>query len=389
MLTPWPALQWALLFPVGGGSLYALLCLAAVLRLRVGAGRARAGPDFSPPVTVLKPIHGLEKGLEENLRSTCVQDYPEFQVIFSVQRKDDPALPLLHRLQQEFGSAKVEVVVDDAQIAPNGKIRNLLGALPRARYPVLVISDSDVRLRPDYLGTIVPLLAEPGVGCACTFYKAVGAQTWYEALEQLTLNADFVPSLVFASWSGASRFVLGASTALSSSVLAEIGGLSALSDYLVEDFEMGRRILAAGKRIAVAPYFVDTMVDLRSPRQWWNHQVYWDQNTRAANPWGFLGTLLVRSVPFALLFAAVRLFDPLGLKVLAFALAVRLLAAGACLRFGLGDGRSVRSLGLLPLRDLAGLVSWALAFIQPTVIWRGEQFNLTPDGRMVARQPLP
>jgi ceramide glucosyltransferase len=117
--------------------------------------------------------------------------------------------------------------------------------------------------------------------------------------------------------------------------------------------------------------------------------VYWDQNTRAANPWGFLGTLLVRSVPFALLFAAVRLFDPLGREALAFALAVRLLAAGACLRFGLGDAKSVRNLGLLPLRDLAGLVSWALAFIQPTVTWRGEQFSLTPDGRMVARPPLP
>ncbi|HXB56072.1 MAG TPA: bacteriohopanetetrol glucosamine biosynthesis glycosyltransferase HpnI [Vicinamibacteria bacterium] len=389
MLTLWLALQWALLLPVAGGSVYAVLCLAAVLRLRRGPGRGRAGLAFSPPVTVLKPIHGLEKGLEENLRSTCQQDYPEFQVIFSVQRKDDPALPLLLRLQQEFGSAKVDVVVDDTQTAPNGKIRNLLGALPRARHTFLVISDSDVRLRPDYLVTIVPLLAEPGVGCACTFYKAVGAQSWYEALEQLTLNADFVPSLVFAAWSGASRFVLGASTALSSSVLAEIGGLAALSDYLVEDFEMGRRILAAGKRIVVAPYFVDTIVDLKSPRQWWNHQVYWDQNTRSANPWGFLGTVLVRSVPFALLFAVVRLFDPLGWEVLAGALAVRLLAAAVTLRFGLGDGKSVGRLGLLPLRDLAGLVSWALAFIQPTVIWRGEQFNLTPDGRMVAREPLP
>ena len=389
MLTLWLALQWALLLPVAGGSVYAVLCLTAVLRLRGGAGRARAGLAFSPPVTVLKPIHGLEKGLEENLRSTCQQDYPEFQVIFSVQRKDDPALPLLLRLQQEFGSAKVDVVVDDTHTAPNGKIRNLLGALPRARHTFLVISDSDVRLRPDYLVTIVPLLAEPGVGCACTFYKAVGAQSWYEALEQLTLNADFVPSLVFAAWSGASRFVLGASTALSSSVLAEIGGLAALSDYLVEDFEMGRRILAAGKRIVVAPYFVDTIVDLKSPRQWWNHQVYWDQNTRSANPWGFLGTVLVRSVPFALLFAVVRLFDPLGWEVLAGALAVRLLAAAVTLRIGLGDGKSVGRLGLLPLRDLAGLVSWALAFIQPTVIWRGEQFNLTPDGRMVAREPLP
>jgi ceramide glucosyltransferase len=374
--------------PVLSGSLYSLLSLAAMLRLRIQPRRPPPGPDTShPPVTILKPICGLEKGLEENLRSTCIQDYPEFQVVFSAQRRDDPALPLLYALQSEFGPAKVDVVVDDAQAAPNGKIRNLLGALPRARHPWLVISDSDVRLRPDYLKTIVPLLAEPGVGCACTFYKAVGAERWYEALEQLTLNADFVPNLVFAYLSGASQFVLGASTALTTSVLQEIGGLAALSDYLVEDFEMGRRILATGKRVAIAPYFVETMVDLKSPRQWWTHQVYWDQNTRAANPWGLLGTLVIRAIPFALLFAAVRLFDPLGCAVLALTLAVRCLLAAASLHLVLQDRTSLKNLALLPLRDLAGLVSWILAFVQPTVIWRGEQFRLTPDGRMVAKEP--
>jgi len=389
MLTPWAVLPWALLLPVALGSLYAVACLVAVLRIASRQKHPRKDPPFSPPVTVLKPICGLEKGLEENLRSTCIQDYPEFQVVFSVQRRDDPALPLLHRLQSEFGSERVDVVVDDAQTAPNGKIRNLLGALPRARYPVLVISDSDVRLRPDYLRTIVPLLAQPGVGIACTFYKAEGAERWYEALEQLTLNADFVPSLIFADLTGASRFVLGASTALSLSVLQEIGGLSALSDYLVEDFEMGRRVLAAGKRIVIAPYFVETMVDLKNPGQWWSHQVYWDQNTRAANPWGLLGTLFVRAVPFALLFAALRLFDALGLEVLGLALAIRLLAAGLSLRFGFEDGKSLRNLALLPLRDLAGFLSFILAFTQPTVMWRGEQFRLTADGRMVPREPAP
>jgi ceramide glucosyltransferase len=387
MAAPGSVLEWTLLLPVVGGSLYGLLCVLAVIRLQMRARRDRPPATSWPAVTVLKPICGLEKDLAQNLRSACEQDYPEFQVVLSTQKSDDPALPLLYQIQREFGAERVDVVVDDSQTAPNGKIRNLLGALPRARYAVLVISDSDVRLRPDYLKTIVAPLSEPGVGCACTYYKAARAETWYEALEQLTLNADFVPSLVFASVTGASRFVLGASTALPRSLLDEIGGLSGLSDYLVEDFEMGRRILATGKRVVIAPYFVDTMVDLKTPRQWWNHQLYWDQNTRAANPGGLLATVFVRAVPFALLFALVRLFDPIGRAVLVGAIFIRLVTAGAFLGVGLGDWTSVRRLPLLPLRDVTGLVSWLLAFVWPTVIWRGERFILTRDGRMVPKEP--
>ncbi|MDP9121625.1 MAG: bacteriohopanetetrol glucosamine biosynthesis glycosyltransferase HpnI [Acidobacteriota bacterium] len=383
---PWASLsllQCILLLPVAGGSLYSLACLWTLARFKASTRCPRPELPSWPPVTLLKPIHGLEKGLEDNLRSACSQDYPDYQVVFSVQRHDDPALALLQRLEQEFGPARVDVVVDAAGTAPNGKIRNLLGAFPHARHDVLVISDSDVRLRPDYLKAIVAPLAAPGVGCACTFYRAVGAGKIYETLEQLSLNADFLPNLVFAHVTGASRFLLGASTALTRATLEEIGGLAALSDYLVEDFEMGRRILAAGKRIAIVPYFVDTVVDLGTPAQWWSHQLYWDQNTRAANASGLFGTLFVRAIPFAVLFAAVRRADPAGLAVLLAATTIRLAASGIFLSWGLGDWKGVRSLLLLPCRDLAGLVSWALAFLRPTGTWRGARFILTRDGRMV------
>jgi|HubBroStandDraft_3_1064219.scaffolds.fasta_scaffold26426_3 ceramide glucosyltransferase len=396
--TPLSPLEWLLLLPVAGGSLYSLACLSAMARLRLRAGgvprEACTGPESAPwpAVTLLKPVCGLEKGLRENLVSACLQDYPgPLQVIFSAQDENDPAVPLLREVQREVGAGRVEVVVDSTPTAPNGKIRNLLGAFPHARHDLLVISDSDVRLRPDYLRAIVaPLAADPDAGCACTFYRAAGARRWFEILEQLTLNADFVPNLVFAQVTGASRFLLGASTALSRATLAEIGGLAALADYLVEDNEMGRRILAAGKRIAVVPYFVDTLVDLQTPGQWWHHQVYWDQNTRSANPWGHFGTLFVRAVPFALLFALARLAhapDALAAAVPAAALAVRLGAAGLFMGWGLGDRSGVRRLAWLPLRDLSGLVSAVLAFTRPTVVWRGVRFLLTRDGRMVPEEP--
>lgn len=384
----WQILQWLFLIPAIGGSVYAILCVWAVARFRMLSPATAIGfADSWPPVTVLKPVHGLEKHQRENLRSTCIQDYPEFQVVFSVQKTDDPAIPLLYELQNEFGPDRVTVAIENFQTGTNGKINNMIGGLRHARHDMLVISDSDVRLKPDYLKTIIAPLKDPEVGCACTFYKAAGADTWYEKIELLTLNADFIANVLFAHVSGASKFCLGASAALRRSTLEEIGGLEGLADYLVEDYEMGRRIWTMGKKVAIIPYFVDTIVDLKSPSQWWNHQIYWDQNTRAARPFAFLSTILVRSVPFALLYAAIRLGDSIGLSVFLAAVILRLISAAIILGWGIQDREGLRSLGLLVFRDLSSLATWLLAFTKKTTIWRGASFILTRDGRLLAQKP--
>jgi ceramide glucosyltransferase len=152
---------------------------------------------------------------------------------------------------------------------------------------------------------------------------------------------------------------------------------------------MGRRIWTKGKKVAIIPYFVDTIVDLKSPSQWWNHQIYWDQNTRAARPYAFLSTVLVRSVPFALLFAAIRRGDAIGLSVFFGAVIVRLVSTAIILGWGIQDREGLRSLGLLVLRDLSSLATWLLAFTKRTTIWRGASFILTRDGRLVAKTPAP
>ncbi len=380
-------LGWIFLVPAICGSVYAVLCLLAVIRFR-NLPLLPSGKSFSswPPVTVLKPIHGLEKNQRENLRSSCLQDYPEFQVVFSVQELDDPAIPLLMEIQQEFGEQRVTVAIENFRGGTNGKINNMIGGLLHARHEFLVISDSDVRLRPDYLKTIVAPLADPAVGCVCTLYKAACADTWYEKTELLTLNADFMASVVFAHITGASKFCLGASAALRRSTLESIGGLEALADYLVEDYEMGRRIWSSGKEVAVVPYLVETMVDLKRPGQWWSHQIYWDQNTRAARPLAYLATAVVRSTPFALLYDLVRPGDLVGLAVLAAALAVRLTTSAIILGWGFRDREGLRCLWLLPFRDVASLVSWVLSYTKRTTIWRGNEFILTRDGRMLARE---
>jgi len=149
---------------------------------------------------------------------------------------------------------------------------------------------------------------------------------------------------------------------------------------------MGRRIWTLGKKIAVIPYFVDTVVDLKSPSQWWNHQVYWDQNTRAARPVAFFSTALIRSVPFAALYAAARLGDATGLSIMAGVFGLRMISAAAILSWGLRDREGLRSLGLLIFRDIASLITWLLAFIKRTTVWRGTSFILTRDGRLLARE---
>jgi ceramide glucosyltransferase len=331
-------------------------------------------------------VHGLEKHLEKNLRSACVQDYPNYQVVFSAQNENDPAIPLLRTLQSEYGSERVTVVIDNRQVGTNGKINNLIGGVAHARHEILVISDSDVHVGPDYLKAIVAPLDDPDVGFVCTFFKAMSAGSWFEKMELLTMNACFFPDTVFAYVTKTAKFCIGSSVAFRRSILKSIGGLESLADYLVEDYEMGRRIWEQGKKAAVAPYVVDTVVDLKSPSQWWSHQVYWDQNSCIVRPGALTSTLIIRPIPFAFLFAILRLADPLGLLVLGGAVALRLTTAAGMLTFGLGDREGLKTLLLLPLRDIAGLVSLILALTQKTAVWRGKKYILTKDGRMIPQE---
>jgi ceramide glucosyltransferase len=334
---------------------------------------------------MLKPIYGLERDLDRNLRSALSQDFPDYQVVMSVQRLDDPALPLLRRLEQQQGPERATVVAVQSEPVVNGKVQNLENALSAARHDILVISDSDVFTPADYLARITAPLCDAEVGYVCTLYKGVDARSWYEQLELLTYNTEFIPSTVFAYMTGASGLCLGASVALRQTTLDAVGGLASLADYLVEDYELGRRILARGQGIVLLPYFVDLTVDLDSAKSWWRHQIYWDQNTRAARPLGFAASVLTRAVPFALLYAAFRLFDPLGLAVLLAALIVRLgTAAGTALVFR--DRAGLCALWLLPLRDLAGLLFWVLALGKQKFVWRGHEFELARGGRIVPRR---
>ena len=374
------ALQIALLLPVAGGSIFSLLCVWATARF---FARPKIANAYQPPITVLKPIYGLDKGLEENLLSLIRQDYPDFQVVMAVQRADDPALPLLRRLAAEY-PARVSLLVKPSEPVVNGKVQNLVNALTAARHEILLISDSDARVKPGYLSAMAAPLIDAEVGYTCSLYRSVGATHWFEKLEMLTLNADFVPSLIFSHITGASDFCIGATVAFRKTDLERIGGLAALSNYLVEDYALGRRLLKLGKRMVLVPDSIEIVADYPTFARWWHHQVYWDQNTWAANPIGFTLTILTRAIPFALAFAALRGFDSLGLNTFLAAVLVRVATARMTSSM-IGDRESVAALWLLPFRDVIALGSWWLALTRRSFEWRGHRFGLTRDGRIVPR----
>jgi len=370
-----PAWSALLLIPVVVSCVYWMATGAMMWRFFRGQ-RSQNSP-WLPAVSLIKPVCGLEKNLYENLSTACHQEYPEYEVIFSVQDEADPALPLLARIREENPNVPIRIVVDAASAGPNGRLSNILNATSHATGQVLVYSDSDMHLEPVYLRAIVAPLANPGVGIACTVYRAEGADNLFEALELLSLNTDFVPSMVFARETGAALACPGASQAIRRETLTLIGGLKPMAYTLVEDLELGRAVVAAGLTIAFVPHVAVTGVDLPRPALWWRHQVYWEQNTRVANPVGFFFTWLVRGVPFAGLYALGG--GPGGWLVLATTLAVRF---GATIMTStlLGDREGIRRLWLLPLRDTIGLFVWLASFVGRKVHWRGRVFVLSGNG---------
>lgn len=338
------------------------------------ARKARpTGEGYRPSVSLIKPVCGLEKNLFENLSSACTQDYPDYEVVYALQDPGDPVLPILERIRAENPQRRVRIVIDPTSAGPNGRLCNILNATREATGEVLVYSDSDMLLPPDYLRAVTAPLADPGIGVHCTLYRAHGAVNLWESLELLSLNAEFVPSMIFATVTGAALACPGASQAIRRETLDKIGGLEPMADSLVEDLELGRRIVSAGLRVEIGRHVACTGVDLGGWRPWWRHQVYWDQNTRAASPVGFFFTWLVRGVPLAAFYGLAEGF--FSLEVALATLALRLACAASSCLF-LGDREGLRALWLLPLRDLIGAATWAASFLQREVHWKGRVFVL-------------
>src|SRR5687767_6173596 len=285
-------------------------------------------PEAPLPVSILKPVYGADPGAYENFRSHCLQDYPEYEIIFAVNDDRDAALPLIERLQREFPDRSIRLVVCSQVLGANRKVSNLIQALPQARYQHLLINDGDVRVPADYLRQVMKQFADERVGMVTTLYRGVPENTLGSKLEALGINTDFTAGVLVARrLDRGLRFSLGATLAVRRKALTDIGGFEPLVDYLADDYQLGARISGAGYKLVLSEVVPDVMLPPYSFAEFFEHQLRWGRGTRSSRPGGYAGLVLT----FGTLWAPIALVAgggaPFAWGLFAVALAARLIMA--------------------------------------------------------------
>ncbi|MDE2517004.1 MAG: bacteriohopanetetrol glucosamine biosynthesis glycosyltransferase HpnI [Rhodospirillales bacterium] len=350
-----------------------------------------------PPITVLKPLHGAEPGLEEALASVCRQDYPEFQIIFGVQDAADPARAVAAGLAARFPALPIAIVVDPAQHGANRKISNLINMYRLARHETLVIADSDVIAAPDYLRRIAAALARPGVGLATTLYAGRPLVAGLAArLGAMQITYGFLPGALLSRAMGR-QDCLGATMALRAATLARVGGLQALADHLADDNALGRKVAGLGLDVALAGTVVETGVPEATLGALFSHELRWARTIRALVPAGFAASALQYPILWAAIaFAAApaeRTALLIGLAWLARAAAARGIGAvlgvpGPQAKGGVGLAFPA-PLWLLPLRELMSVAVMIASYSGRGVVWRGHRLHADGPAPLTSADPMP
>jgi ceramide glucosyltransferase len=340
-----------------------------------------------PPVSILKPLKGVDPEIWDSFCSHCEQDYPEFQIIFGVSDSDDPAIDVVRRLQAKYPKRQIELIECQRILGTNVKVSNLVQMLPAASHEILLVDDSDIRVGKDYLRRVVAPLHDNSVGLVTCLYRGIAGRSLGSRLEALGISMDFVPGVLSARIvERGMHFALGSTMVFRRSELGAIGGFEILLDYLADDYELGHRISARGKRVELSDVTVDTFLPAYTFRQFVDHQLRWARSVRDARRWGYLGVALTFGLPWsiAVLLATrgARWAWALGAITLAARVVVGLAASLAVLH----DRQALRNILLLPVRDLIAPLVWAASFAGHQIHWRGDVFYLK-DGRLARIPP--
>ncbi len=337
--------------------------------------------DFAPPVSVLKPVRGMDYELYRNLRSFCEQDYPNFEILVGMESPDDPAFPVIQRLKREFPGVPIRIVIAE----PEGINRKagILEVLSRqARHPVLVISDSDVRVRPDYLRHVVSPLKDSRIGVVTAFYRGVELQTVAARVEALYFNVSLLPSATIGLHWLDMGYAFGATIAVRREDLDGIGSFRAFADHLADDYEIGARIRAQGKKVHFSRYIVDLVLGPVKWRELWQRQLRWMRCSWVSRPMESPGLAFVFSIPLSLLVGLLTGFSLLSRVLILLSLVVRFTVGWLFLGcIGYTELRS--SLLLVPLVDVLHFALWLAAPLGRRVSWRGREYILRRDGRLL------
>jgi ceramide glucosyltransferase len=332
-----------------------------------------------PPVSLLKPLHGAEPGLYENLRSFLEQDYPVVQLVLGVNDADDGALPIAKELVQDMPAADITLVVGAPIRGSNLKVANLENMLPVTRHEILVISDSDMRVDRRYLGAITAPLHDLSTGLLTCLYKGVSTGGTWSELGALHINFGFLPSALVAAGIGIDRGCFGATIALRRETLERIGGFTPVRDELADDQRIGEAVKALGLAVVLSRYLVEARVSETSFAELWHHELRWARTVRTITPAGFIGSALTHAVAIAALGAVASGFGLTATIFLVISLVLRWATAGVIAR---ALGFAVNRLWLLPIRDTLSFAVFVASFFGRAVIWRGQLFQVEPSGRM-------
>ncbi len=373
-------LETALILLLVGGAMYNLISLYCVIGF---SGRNRDGSAAATniPVSILKPLKGIDPDFRENIESFCRQDYPEFEVLLGFTDADDSAIAAARAIAA--AERNVRVVITRKDLGANRKVTNLQGLLEEARYPLIVMSDSDMRVEPHYLRTIVSEYRnKENVGMVTSLYGISDPASFGAALESLTLALDFIPAVLVARRLEGITFGLGASMLLPKKALDDIGGLSSVADYLADDYQIGNRLWKRGYNIVLSDYVIEDVVGAMSISGYLAHQVRWARTYRASRPWGYFGYGVSHILPFALLLLIAEGPKTGVIASLLIVLAIRFVLACAV------GGKVTRSrnwmkwLPLLPAKDVLSFFVWASSFTGRKVLWRGRYYRLLKGGRI-------
>lgn len=361
---------------------YALISLVCARKYFKNAAHVTDHPA-SPGVSILKPVKGMDEDSYDNFASFCSQQYAgNLQLVFAVASPDDPVIPVIRQLMDDFTHHDISLVINPALHGPNYKVSNLINAFPHAQHEIIIVSDSDIFVEPDYLQSVTAHFSDPQIGLVTSLYRTSDVHGIATALEATGFTVEMIPNVMVARQLEGLTFALGASMAVRREALAAIGGFDALAGYLADDYQLGNKIHRAGWQIALDPCYVESVIKTENLMTVLSRQLRWARTMRVSRPGGYLASGITLPFPAALLATLLAPSPVIGLAAVALLYGVRLGVSTIYSRSFVRDGLFPRWLWLIPLRDMLAFFTWALSFLGNRVEWRGSRFVLKPGGKI-------